>query len=62
NGTSGNGTSGNGLKGLRERLAPLGGTLWSGPGEGGTYRLRAELPLEGHEGPGTDNRHEGAGV
>ncbi|MGY0059686.1 sensor histidine kinase [Streptomyces sp. LZ34] len=39
------GTSGNGLKGLRERLVPLGGTLWSGPGEGGTYRLRAELPL-----------------
>ncbi|MFD8386999.1 sensor histidine kinase [Streptomyces sp. NPDC059679] len=61
-GTSGNGMSGNGLKGLRERLAPLGGTLWSGPGEGGTYRLRAELPLEGHEGPETDNRHEGAGV
>lgn len=61
-GTSGNGTSGNGLKGLRERLAPLGGTLWSGPGEGGTYRLRAELPLDGHEGPETNNRHEGAGV
>ncbi|MGO4748462.1 sensor histidine kinase [Streptomyces sp. 2MCAF27] len=60
-GTS-NGTSGNGLKGLRERLAPLGGTLWSGPGEGGTYRLRAELPLAGHERPETNNRHEGAGV
>lgn len=43
------GTSGNGLKGLRERLVPLGGTLWSGPGEGGTYRLRAELPLEERE-------------
>ncbi|MEU1804378.1 histidine kinase [Streptomyces sp. NPDC019937] len=39
---------GSGLKGLRERLAALGGTLDSGPGDGaGTYRLRAELPLEG---------------
>ncbi|MFK4270367.1 sensor histidine kinase [Streptomyces milbemycinicus] len=59
NGTSDNGTSGNGLKGLRERLAPLGGTLWSGPGEGGTYRLRAELPLAGHQG---NNGHERDGV
>ncbi|MER7795112.1 histidine kinase [Streptomyces sp. NPDC097640] len=56
------GASGNGLKGLRERLVPLGGTLWSAPGEGGTYRLRAELPLnereerEGREAP------EGVGV
>jgi len=39
---------GSGLKGLRERLAALGGTLESGPGDSaGTYRLRAELPLEG---------------
>ncbi|MDX3231198.1 sensor histidine kinase [Streptomyces sp. ME19-01-6] len=53
------GTSGNGLKGLRERLAPLGGTLWSGPGEGGTYRLRAELPLNGHD---KHQRYEGDGV
>ncbi|WNE97868.1 histidine kinase [Streptomyces luomodiensis] len=47
---SGNGAgsgSGNGLKGLRERLAPLGGTLESGPRAGGVYRLRAEVPLEG---------------
>ncbi|MES4906235.1 MULTISPECIES: histidine kinase [unclassified Streptomyces] len=56
------GASGNGLKGLRERLAPLGGTLWSGPGEGGTYRLRAELPLDGHEGSEANNRHEGVVV
>ncbi|MFI0817295.1 sensor histidine kinase [Streptomyces sp. NPDC021098] len=39
---------GSGLRGLRERLAALGGTLESGPGDAaGTYRLRAELPLEG---------------
>ncbi|MEU1667225.1 histidine kinase [Streptomyces sparsogenes] len=48
------GSAGNGLKGLRERLAPLGGTLWSGPGEGGTYRLRAELPLSAD--PGGEGR------
>ncbi len=39
-------TGGSGLPGLRERLAALGGRLESGPGERGTYRLRAELPLE----------------
>ncbi|MFI7308953.1 sensor histidine kinase [Streptomyces hygroscopicus] len=39
--------AGSGLKGLRERLAPLGGTLESGPGAGGVYRLRAEVPLGG---------------
>ncbi|MEU8825919.1 histidine kinase [Streptomyces sp. NPDC048636] len=39
-------TPGSGLTGLRERLAVLGGTLESGPGERGTFRLRAELPLE----------------
>lgn len=43
---AGNG-AGSGLKGLRERLAPLGGTLESGPGAGGVYRLRAEVPLGG---------------
>ncbi|MFF5674269.1 sensor histidine kinase [Streptomyces hygroscopicus] len=39
--------AGSGLKGLRERLAPLGGTLESGPEAGGVYRLRAEVPLGG---------------
>ncbi|MFJ9417054.1 sensor histidine kinase [Streptomyces sp. NPDC101227] len=36
---------GNGLKGLRERLEPLGGTLVAGPGLDGCYRLTVELPL-----------------
>ncbi|MEU1790013.1 histidine kinase [Streptomyces sparsogenes] len=62
------GTAGNGLKGLRERLAPLGGTLWSGPGEGGTYRLRAEVPLsaapgrEGRQGREGREGREGGGL
>ncbi|WP_052808868.1 sensor histidine kinase [Streptomyces natalensis] len=34
-----------GLKGLRERLEPLGGTLAAGPQDGGRYRLTVELPV-----------------
>ncbi|MEU7183108.1 MULTISPECIES: sensor histidine kinase [Streptomyces] len=37
--------SGSGLRGLRERLYPLGGTLESGPGADGSYRLTVELPM-----------------
>ncbi len=36
---------GSGLKGLRERLHPLGGTLTSGPALNGSYRLTVELPM-----------------
>lgn len=36
---------GSGLKGLRERLHPLGGTLTSGPVLNGSYRLTVELPM-----------------
>ncbi|MGW7574197.1 sensor histidine kinase [Streptomyces sp. NPDC054765] len=36
---------GNGLKGLQERLHPLGGTLTSGPVLDGSYRLTVELPM-----------------
>ncbi|SEE79842.1 two-component system, NarL family, sensor histidine kinase DesK [Streptomyces sp. 2112.3] len=36
---------GSGLKGLRERLQPLGGTLASGPVLPGSYRLTVELPI-----------------
>ncbi|MGX1759704.1 sensor histidine kinase [Streptomyces lydicus] len=36
---------GSGLKGLRERLQPLGGTLASGPVRQGSYRLTVELPM-----------------
>ncbi|MFF4603546.1 histidine kinase [Streptomyces sp. NPDC001339] len=37
--------SGSGLKGLRERIQPLGGTLTSGLVRKGSYRLTVELPM-----------------
>lgn len=39
--------AGSGLAGLRERLAPLNGSLESGPVPGGRFRLTVDLPLEG---------------
>ncbi|MFD8424177.1 sensor histidine kinase [Streptomyces sp. NPDC059466] len=36
---------GSGLVGLRERLAGLDGTLRAGPGDDGTFRLTAEIPM-----------------
>ncbi|MDK1473041.1 histidine kinase [Streptomyces sp. 549] len=38
-------TGGHGLAGLRERLAPLGGTLEAGVRDGGRFVLTARLPL-----------------
>ncbi|MFI7090488.1 sensor histidine kinase [Streptomyces lydicus] len=38
---------GSGLKGLRERLHPLGGALTAGPGPKGSFRLTVELPVAG---------------
>jgi two-component system sensor histidine kinase DesK len=37
--------AGSGLAGLRERLAAVGGTLEAGPGEGGTFRVTARVPV-----------------
>jgi signal transduction histidine kinase len=37
--------SGAGVRGMRERAAALGGTLESGPAEGGGWRVEATLPL-----------------
>jgi signal transduction histidine kinase len=42
----GAGGSGNGLVGMRERALALSGSLESGPGEDGGWRVRARLPTE----------------
>ncbi len=44
---------GSGLAGLRERLAPLGGTLEAGPLAPGRFRLAAHVPLPPVPGPTT---------
>jgi signal transduction histidine kinase len=36
---------GHGLIGMRERVAVYGGTFSAGPGEGGGFRVVAELPV-----------------
>ncbi|HEV3462866.1 MAG TPA: sensor histidine kinase [Actinomycetota bacterium] len=41
---------GNGIRGMRERVAALGGELTTGPRPGGGFRVRARLPLDGTEG------------
>ncbi|MFE5712408.1 sensor histidine kinase [Streptomyces sp. NPDC056501] len=39
------GGPGSGLAGLRERLAAVGGSLEAGPGDGGTFLVRARVPV-----------------
>ncbi|HET9103009.1 MAG TPA: sensor histidine kinase [Solirubrobacteraceae bacterium] len=38
-------TAGHGLRGMAERVAAVGGTLETGPGDQGGWRVRAHLPL-----------------
>jgi two-component system sensor histidine kinase DesK len=44
-GPSSRGGEGSGLRGLAERLAPLGGSVDAGPAPGGGFRLLARVPL-----------------
>jgi signal transduction histidine kinase len=40
------GGNGNGIRGMRERVAALGGELATGPRPGGGFRVQARLPLD----------------
>jgi signal transduction histidine kinase len=44
-GTGAPGTPGNGIRGMGERARALGGSLTTGPGPDGGFRVRARLPL-----------------
>jgi signal transduction histidine kinase len=41
--------AGNGIRGMRERVAALGGELAAGPRPGGGFRVQARLPLDDEE-------------
>jgi signal transduction histidine kinase len=43
------GRSGNGIRGMRERVAALGGELAAGPRPGGGFRVLARLPIGSEE-------------
>lgn len=49
---------GNGLAGMHERVSQLGGTLRAGPGQGGGFTVRADMPLD----PGTAGGLDGGGA
>jgi signal transduction histidine kinase len=49
-GESAPGGAGNGLRGMRERVALLGGEVTAGPGPDGGFVVRARIPLKGETG------------
>ncbi|KOX22281.1 histidine kinase [Nocardiopsis sp. NRRL B-16309] len=50
-GTVGPAAHGNGITGMAERAAMVGGSVDAGPLDGGGFRVRARLPLDGGERP-----------
>jgi signal transduction histidine kinase len=48
-GPAANGAGGSGIRGMRERVAALGGELTAGPRPGGGFRVRARLPIDPRE-------------
>jgi len=53
---------GHGLAGMRERAATVGGTLETGPGPAGGFRVAARLPLDGaHDTGHHDTEHHDTG-
>jgi signal transduction histidine kinase len=46
-GAAGDSGGGNGLRGMRERVRLLGGSLVTEPGPGGGFVVRAALPIRG---------------
>jgi signal transduction histidine kinase len=55
------GSDGNGLMGMRQRATMVGGTLRTGPAEGGGFLVEAELPIGGASSDGADAQSEVTG-
>jgi signal transduction histidine kinase len=54
-------SDGNGLMGMRERAAMVGGTVRTGPADGGGFLVEAELPIAGAASQASDAQKEVAG-
>jgi two-component system sensor histidine kinase DesK len=57
-GAAAKGGQGSGLRGLGERMAEAGGTLKTGPAEGGGFRLVARVPITTMMPPGPEGEAE----
>jgi signal transduction histidine kinase len=54
-------SDGNGLIGMRERTTLVGGSVQTGPADGGGFLVHATLPIEGAPSEGSDTRNEVVG-